>query len=219
MLIVKRPRLPAEANLFVHNWAEYVHLEEEVRIKKIAKLQQVTEAQIQEWLEDKTVQLAIFYETSTDEHEHGVDIGNVLRQVSRMTYYDPAQLVDGIGNPVPLHRLPEEIRAAIQGVEIQERFDKDEGKTVTYKYKLCDRNSSVDKLMRYMGLFERDNKQNANAFSEMLAQIYREGSRLPLHRAEIIEAVVEPAEEVFEPISVTDSPAEAELIRFQNPYK
>ena len=98
----------------------------------------------------------------------------VLLQVSRMAFVDVRRLVDATGKPIPLHLLPADATAATQDVVI-----KNDGGVQTYKVRLCDRNSAVDKLMRHLGLYEKDNKQPADAIAEMLAAIHGDGSRLP----------------------------------------
>lgn len=215
MLIIKRPKLPADQNLFVHNWAMHTHLAEPERVSEIARKLEMTEDQVRLWLGDTLIQQAILHEIALDEHEHGVDTANILRQVSRMTFYDPALVVDQVsGAPTPLHRLPEEIRAAIQGVKVTVT---PEG-AIVYDYKFCDRNSSIDKLMRYMGLFEKDNKQQADIVTEMLRTIYAGESRLPIKPSQVVDIdPVQPAAQptFAEPISIEGDPSQ---ITFDNPY-
>jgi hypothetical protein len=43
------------------------------------------------------------------------------------------------------------------------------------KYKLADRLSAVDKAMKYHGLFERDNKQVADALKEITIRFVEPG--------------------------------------------
>ena len=56
---------------------------------------------------------------------------------------------------------------------------RDDGDVRTNRFRLSDRNSALDKLMRHLGLYEKDNKQPADAIAEMLAAIHGGGSRLP----------------------------------------
>lgn len=98
---------------------------------------------------------------------------DVLKQVFRMTMVDPRMLVDEKGRAIPLNKLPDELAASIQGVEIKE-----EDGGVVYKYKLADRNSAAEKLMKHLGLYEKDNAQTGDAIGKMLAEIHGAGSRL-----------------------------------------
>ena len=220
MLIIKRPKLPAAENLFVHNWAIHAHEPEEQRAKTIARKLDITVDQVNTWLADPIIQNAILHEIAHDEAEHGVDTPNILRQVSRMTFYDPALIVNSeTGEPTPLHRLPEEIRAAIQGVEVTVRQERDGDEripVVTYKYKFCDRNSSVEKLMRYMGLFDKDNSQKSQVIAEMLDKIYADSSRLPIKPNEVFNLIHPEPAETIEPLVIEGDPAE---MKFDNPYK
>ncbi len=98
----------------------------------------------------------------------------VLLQVSRMAFVDVRRLVDATGKPIPLHLLPDDVTAAIQDVVI-----KNDGGVQTYKVRLCDRNSALDKLMKHLGLYERDYRQTGNAIGELMAAVHGGGSRLP----------------------------------------
>ena len=98
----------------------------------------------------------------------------VLLQVYCMAMADVRRLVDETGQPIPLHLLPEDIAAAIQDVVI-----KNEGGVQTYKVRLCDRNSALDKLMKHLGLYEKDNRQTGNAIGELMAAVHGGGFRLP----------------------------------------
>ena len=216
MLIAKRPKLPPQKNLFVHEWVIYADLPERQREDRVAKKLQMSVKRIRMWLEDPVIQAAILHEIAYDDAEHGIDRPNIVRQLSRMTYYDPAQIVDDEGEPRPLHKLDEEIRAAIQGVEVIVRDGgggDDAYRTITYKYKFCDRNSCMEKVMRYAGLFEKDNAQKAEVLQDMLKQIYEGGSRLPVKQAEIVEM------ETVEPVRQTVSREEPKQLFFNNPFQ
>ena len=48
-----------------------------------------------------------------------------------------------------------------------------------YKFRFCDRNSALDKLMKHLGLYEKHNRQTGNAIGELMAAVHGGGSRLP----------------------------------------
>lgn len=103
-----------------------------------------------------------------------VKADDILRQVARMALVDPRQMVDEAGNGIPLHLLPDELAMAIQAVEINQAPDG----TTTYRYKLADRNSAAEKLMKHIGLFEKDNSQTGSALGALMAAVHGGGSRL-----------------------------------------
>ena len=98
----------------------------------------------------------------------------VLLQVYRMAMADVRRLVDETGQPIPLHLLPEEIAAAIQALVI-----KNEGGVQTYKYRFCDKVGALDKLMKHMGLYEKDNRQAGDGLVSLMNAVHGGGSRLP----------------------------------------
>jgi hypothetical protein len=73
-------------------------------------------------------------------------------------------LVDDTGKVIPLNRMTREQARAIAGVKIKTRtylVDDEEVTEVTIEYKLTDRQKAKDMLGRWLGLYEKDNKQQA----------------------------------------------------------
>jgi len=81
----------------------------------------------------------------------------VIEETARIGLFDPARLFDENGALLPIRNMPEDVRAAIASIE----FD-DAGRVK--KVKAWDKNSALEKIMRHLGSFERDNRQRANIF-------------------------------------------------------
>jgi phage terminase small subunit len=109
----------------------------------------------------------------------GIEAVDVLRQVYRILMMDPRRLVDHKGVPIPLHKLPDDVAAAIQAVEIE-----DQGGVLSYRYRFAEKNSAADKLMKHLGLFEKDNSQKSDPVTELIKAIRDKGSRLPIRAPE-----------------------------------
>lgn len=100
----------------------------------------------------------------------GIKAENVLRQIAWMTFGDPSLFADENDVPIPLSKLPPEAKAMIQAIEW--------AKDGSVRYKICDRNSAAEKLMKHLGLYEKDNGQKGDAVADLLAAIHSAGSRL-----------------------------------------
>lgn len=92
-----------------------------------------------------------------------VSESRVIEELARIGLFDPGQLFADDGSLLPVKKMAPEVRAAIASVEVDELFDgagKDR-KFIGYtrKIKLWDKNSAIEKIMRHMGSFWRDNKQ------------------------------------------------------------
>lgn len=72
------------------------------------------------------------------------------KTAARVIRFDPRKLVDENGNPKMLHELDEATRLALH-VEID-----GEGNV---KYRSPDKNQAREQLMKHLGLFEKDNRQ------------------------------------------------------------
>lgn len=121
-------------------------------------LRLLKEADISRQLEEARAAVVKQAEATT-----GVSVERTLLELSRIAYFDPGRLFDESGNLLAIKDMPEEVRAAIAQVEHFEEFagrgDERELIGYTKKLKLWDKNSAIDKAMKHLGLFEKDNEQ------------------------------------------------------------
>jgi len=101
----------------------------------------------------------------------------VLEEVARIGLFDPRNLFRADGSPKDITELDDATAAAIAGLEVLEQYEGSgaERKFVGYikKYKIADKNSALEKLMKHMGMFEKDNKQKAGMFDNVPPQTLR----------------------------------------------
>lgn len=77
----------------------------------------------------------------------------VLQEIARLAFFDPSKLYDEHGRPRPVHKLDEDTRRAIAGVEIDEVGGGDKPLVVTRKVKLADKGANLERLGRHLKLF------------------------------------------------------------------
>lgn len=99
--------------------------------------------------------------------ETGITLERTLREVARIGFFDPRRLFGLDGDPLPLSELDDDTAAVIAGLEVFEEFEgsgKDR-KLIGHvkKWKLADKNSALEKLMKHLGAYEVDNSQKAAA--------------------------------------------------------
>lgn len=101
-----------------------------------------------------------------------IDAADVLRQVARMALFDPRKVFDDQGNPLPVHELPDDVAFAVQGLKVRKEYnDEDDGPATILEYRMADRNSAADKLMKHLGLYEQDNAQKTDPVADLLSQL------------------------------------------------
>jgi phage terminase small subunit len=90
----------------------------------------------------------------------GIDVERTLLEVARISYFDPRKLFRRDGSIIPMHNLDDDTAAAIAGVEVFEKVN-EHGKRIgiTKKVKFWDKNSALEKAMKYLGMYLRDNEQ------------------------------------------------------------
>lgn len=85
-----------------------------------------------------------------------ITVERTLRELSRLAFFDIRKLVNPDGSPKPIQDLDDDTAAAIGGLDILEEFEgtgKDR-KFIGYtkKYKITDKNSAIEKSMKYLKL-------------------------------------------------------------------
>ncbi len=104
----------------------------------------------------------------------------VLKEVAGLAFFDVRKLVNADGSPKSIIDLDDETARAIQGIELQTVKDGENDFALVRKYKMADKNAALEKLMKHLGLFEKDNSQNnpAEAMAKLMDMV--NGSKLPL---------------------------------------
>lgn len=172
---VKRKTPTNQERVFI---AEYlISLDPYDAARKARYSETVAKTKAYQWVSNSKVKPHV-YKAIRDrmrkrEERTNITADRVLEQVGRMTFFDPRRLSDEEGRPISLHKLPDDVAMAIQGVELVTIGNKDAGFGEVTKYKMTDRNSAAEKLMKHLGLYSKDNAQKglADASPEEVAKI------------------------------------------------
>lgn len=92
----------------------------------------------------------------------------VLLQIARLTYSDPRKLFNDDNTLKRVIDLDDDTAAAVQGVKVVTKQLAHGEVEYVHEIKLADRNTAAEKLMRHLGLYEKDNAQQAGGLAEML---------------------------------------------------
>lgn len=88
--------------------------------------------------------------------KQGVDLEEMLAQIAAVAKFDQRKLYDADGNRIPVHLLDDETAAAIARIN-QGVVGQVHGDVVPY-----DKMKAVDMAMKYLGAYEKDNRQKAD---------------------------------------------------------
>jgi len=91
------------------------------------------------------------------EKRNEISIDRVLKEITAIAFVDPSEIWDDEGNMKPISEIPESARRAIVGLE--KKVVTGQSSEETLKAKLADKNAALEKLMKHLGGYERDNKQ------------------------------------------------------------
>ena len=116
----------------------------------------------------------------------------VMRSLEQALFFDPRKLYHRDGTVKAIHELDEATALALTGIEVTEVLGAAKGeapnrqgreRTVTartVKFKWLDKTAAREHAMRTLGLFEKDNRQRTDPLAELIAQINKQRSSLPI---------------------------------------
>ncbi|MBK7001040.1 MAG: terminase small subunit [Rhodoferax sp.] len=88
----------------------------------------------------------------------------VLAEIRRIVHGDPRGIMHPDGRVKRLHELDADTAATVSSYE-----DGEGG----IKYRFWDKNAALEKAAKYLGLYERDNKQKVTPLEELIASLGR----------------------------------------------
>jgi phage terminase small subunit len=130
-------------------------------------------------LDDPRVQALIEEHREHIQRRTEITADRVLSELHAMATVNLSDLVDADGNLRPLHTLPRHVSAAITGMKVVVKHQP--GQSLAQPLPIerihdikLDKGQALDKLMRHLGLFERDNRQQQGGLAEALERLAKE---------------------------------------------
>lgn len=93
----------------------------------------------------------------------GLSVERTLQEVARVAYFDVRKLFKEDGTMKPAHELDDDTAAALSQIDVDEIVLDKVVVGHTRKIKVFDKNAALEKAMKHLGLYEKDNKQQGNA--------------------------------------------------------
>lgn len=102
--------------------------------------------------------------------ETGITLERTLKEIARISFFDPRRLFHSDGTPRSITELDDDTAAVIAGLDVSEQRDGD-GLVIGQikKWKLSDKKGALDMLMKHLGGYEANNKQAGDAAASALA--------------------------------------------------
>lgn len=100
-----------------------------------------------------------------------VTVERIALETARIAFFDPRELFDDDGNPIPIGDLPEDVARAIAGVDVDDLYEgsgKDRARVgVTKKYKLASKLPALELLARWKKMLSEGGGVKDDEFSDM----------------------------------------------------
>lgn len=91
----------------------------------------------------------------------------VLEEEAAIAFSNITDLFDEDGNIIETHKLPEPIRYALSSIEVKDLPDGSR----KYKFRLWDKGRALERISKYLGMYERDNRQKRPTLEEVFAAL------------------------------------------------
>lgn len=117
-------------------------------------------------LHKTSVQEAIAEAMKKREVRTAITQDRVLKERARLAFYDPRNLFHDDGSPKAITDLDDDTAAAIAGLEVVNIGNETHGIGQVLKYKLIDKSASLTALEKHLGMYEADNKQKNQEWTE-----------------------------------------------------
>lgn len=108
------------------------------------------------------------------QEETGITVKRTLQELARIAFINPKALFKDDGSLKPIHELPDDVAAAIASIEVDEIKGGPRGEREVVgqakKIRLWDKGAAIDRAMKHLGLFEKDNGQTGDAIGKVLAE-------------------------------------------------
>lgn len=96
---------------------------------------------------------------------NNIAIDELISDLARMIRFDPADIYDDAGALLPIRQISRPVRQMISSLDVEELYigkGKDrENYGCIKKVKLFSKLDAIEKLMKYLGAYEKDNTQKA----------------------------------------------------------
>lgn len=112
-----------------------------------------------ELVKDREVSLEIAKRAKELSDKFELTTEKTLREIARLSYSDPRKFYNADGSLKPIHELDDDTAACIASVEVDEIMMEHTVIGHTKKLKQWDKNSALEKAMKFHGLYEKDNAQ------------------------------------------------------------
>lgn len=119
-------------------------------------------AKTQQELHTRRSQLLAVFQLTTE---------RTLREVARLAYSDPRKFYKLDGSLKAIHELDDDTAATIASVEVDEIVAGGAVIGMTRKVKQWDKGQALDKAMKHLGLYERDNEQPGAALADAVRDV------------------------------------------------
>lgn len=137
-----------------------------------------------EYLRKPNIQARLKELSAKSFQENDLSTELILAECRRIALCDVGQAFDSDGNLLKIHDIPEDVRRAISGLDVEEIWQgKGENKKqvgLLKKVRFWSKDKQLENLFKHLGLFEANNKQLTDGFKDFLGEICANGTGLQI---------------------------------------
>ena len=113
------------------------------------------------------------------EHETGITRERIVREMARLAFFNVKNMFDDFGNPLPVSMLNDDVAAAINGIDVAAIGNNDVGIGQVMKYKIPDKNKSLENLAKMLGYMDRDRTREQSGTERLIDAMVNFAGKMP----------------------------------------
>ena len=160
-----KKRLSPKQKLFVDEYL--IDLNASAAARRAGYSPKWINANVQRTLQNTAIQAEIQKRMAARSERTAVTQDRVILEYARLAFLDPRKFFDENGRLISIHKLSEDVAAAIAGIDVKRLVvGEDEAPAELVKIKLTDKRASLQDVARHLGMFEKDNAQRGKVDQE-----------------------------------------------------
>ena len=113
------------------------------------------------------------------EQETGITRERIVREMARLAFFNVKNMFDDCGNPLPVSMLNDDVAAAINGIDVAAIGNNDVGIGQVMKYKIPDKNKSLENLAKMLGYMDRDRTREQSGTERLIDAMVNFAGKMP----------------------------------------
>ena len=113
------------------------------------------------------------------EKEIGITRERIVKEMANLAFFNVKSFYDVEGGYIPVHKLDDDVASAINGIDVVTIGNGDVGIGKVMKYKIPDKNKSLENLAKMLGYMDRDRTREQSGTERLIDAMVSFAGKMP----------------------------------------